>query len=322
MNKIIFVATPIDLINGFCERLKNEFKKVIYYPDLDKNTLKNKLLKHQPDILFVNPNKQKYFIDKNILKNINIKTIITASTGLNHIDMNYCKKNNISIISLTKEYSTLKTITSTAEHAFGLMLALIRKIPSSFEYVKNFYVWDYELFRGRQLNKMSIGIVGYGRLGKMMCNYCEAFGMQTKVYDPHKELPKFYGLYTQINNLKELFEISDIISLHVHLNSETKYMINSDLLMNLKKPVYLINTSRGAIVDEKAIIKSLKDNKLLGYATDVLEDELGNIRNSELIKISKMGHNIIVTPHLGGSTKEAMEIAYNAVIDLYKKENE
>ena len=117
-------------------------------------------------------------------------------------------------------------------------------------------------------------------------------------------------------SLDELKKDCDVVSLHVHLNNETRHMINADFFNGRVK--YLINTSRGAIVDEDAVISALADGRLKGYATDVLEDEFGDIRNSRLVERSK-DLNIIITPHMAGTTIEAHTIVYRKALDFLKQ---
>jgi len=159
---------------------------------------------------------------------------------------------------------------------------------------------------GRQVKDLTIGIIGYGRLGKMMYNFCEAFGANVKTYDPY-----LIG-YTSPNplSLEGMFQKCDVISLHVHVTDETKYMINKDLLGLAQKDLYIINTSRGEIVNENDIVKALNTNKLTGYGTDVIENEFDDITSSPIIKAMNEGENIIVTPHIGGMTIEGQTKAY------------
>ena len=301
----ILCITPVKHINGLCKNLES-LGSVEYHPDLTKQDVKGLIDSFDYDIIFCNPNKQNYILGDYILSNFK-GTIITASTGLNHIDMMYCDLKGIDVVSLTTYYDVIEKISSTAEHSFALMMSLLRNIPSGFDDVKKCN-WNYENFIGRQLDKLTIGIIGYGRLGTMMERYCKAFGMKVIIHDPYKGY----------DNLQNLIKESDVITLHVHVSDETKYMIDKKLLTHMKKSSYIINTSRGEIVDEKAIIESLKNNHLKGYATDVIEDEFDNIKNSPILKGVDEGLNIIVTPHIAGMTKEAQEIAYNGVIDKYK----
>mgnify|MGYP003122582073 FL=1 len=209
----ILCLTPIKHLNGICEKLES-FGKVDYRTEL-KNI--NFDLSNY-DVIFCNPNKQNYKLDKYTLNSFN-GTILTASTGLNHIDLDYCTEQSIKVLSHTKDIELLNDLPSTSELAFGLMLSILRNIPSGFDDVKN-NGWDYDKFMGHQLKGKTIGIVGYGRLGKMMKRYCEAFGMVTIIDDP----------YEGYNNLDLLLGESDIISLHVHANKETHHMIDKKFL--------------------------------------------------------------------------------------------
>ncbi len=302
MNNLICITPIIHIKN-----VKNNLKKIgnlFYYPEVQKLELKTLLINKRIDIIFTNPNKQGFKIDGEVLKDSNIKHIITASTGLTHIDTKFCKENNILIHSLTKEYDVIKNITSTAEHSFALMLSLLRNIPKSHINVTSNFEWNYEKFIGRQLNNLSLGIFGYGRLGQMMHRYAKAFDMCVKIYDPYKG-------YTDLNELINC----DILSLHIHSTPKTHNIINKNIINKFKKNIYIVNTSRGEIINEFDIIESLNSGKVLGYATDVLKDELSNIKNSIVIQNSDL--NIIVTPHIGGMTKEAQEIAYNGIINKF-----
>ena len=305
----IALITPVE--DGIYQSLQ-QLKSVYYVPECNKEDIKTLLRepKFEVEVIFTNPNQQTFKLDKEVLESTSVKIICTASTGLNHIDVEYCKENNIKVLSITKDSNTIEQISSTAEHAFALMMSLLRNIPSAFDSVKK-GEWSWQPFVGRQMNFMTVGVVGYGRLGRMMARYCSSFGSKVLVCDPYSYISKKV-------ELKELFDKSDIVSLHVHVTDETRHMINKELLDNLESPVYLINTSRGEIVDEEAIIEALETGKLLGYATDVLEDEFGNIENSELTKRQDL--NIIVTPHIAGMTKEARNIAYSAAVEKLKKE--
>ncbi len=302
----IAVITPIE------QKIKSmleELGQVTYVPHFNKEQLAI-LLDRGIDVIFTNPNQQYFKLDSELLLGSQVKIICTASTGLNHIDMKHCEDQGIKVLSITRDSNTIEKISSTAEHSFALMMALLRNIPSAFDSVKK-GEWSWEPFVGRQMNFMTVGIVGYGRLGRMMTKYCKAFDAKVMVCDPYQEAPNQ-------SDLKTLFDESDIVSLHVHVKDDTRHMVNDELLDNIKSPVYLVNTSRGEIVDERAVIRALENGTLLGYATDVLEDEFGNIQNSYLTKRQDL--NIIVTPHIAGMTKEARNIAYTASVDKLKKE--
>ena len=303
----ILCLTPIKHLDGVFEYLQS-FGEIYYNPELVVGEF-NFLHMGDYDVIFCNPNKQKYILGEKTLQNFK-GTILTASTGLNHIDMKYCEDNNIKVLSLTKDYDLLNNLPSTSELAFGLMSSILRNIPNAFDDVKR-GGWDYDMHMGHQLQGKSIGIIGYGRLGKMMNKFCWAFGMRVRVYDP----------YLGYNNLDEVLK-SDIISLHVHVNDETKHMINKKVLGKLKNNSYIVNTSRGEIVNEKDIVEALRSGKLKGYATDVIEDEYGDRQNSPILKGVKEGLNIIVTPHVGGMTWEGQQKAYMwSISKLKEKQN-
>ena len=170
---------------------------------------------------------------------------------------------------------------------------------------------------GRQVKGLKVGIVGYGRLGKMMYDFCKAFGADVMIYDPYvrDQLSDRFLLNNWCNSLEQLFEFSDVVSLHVHVTDETKYMINKDLFGSIKKDCYIINTSRGEIVNELDIAVGLKTNIITGYATDVIENEFDDLTKSPIIDAMNTGENIIITPHVGGMTIEGQTKAYKHSIN-------
>lgn len=295
----ILCVTPVKHLAGLFEDME-KLGDVDYFPDLKMDDF-TPIDVSSYDVIFCNPNKQNYILDYKILNGFNGK-IVTASTGLNHIDVEYCEKVGIQVISHTEDYDLINQLPSTAELAFGLMISLMRNIPKSMSSVSS-GDWNYEKFIGNQLFGKTIGIIGHGRLGSMMNRYCDAFGMNVQIFDP----PKGH------NN----FDVSscDIISLHVHSTKNTIKMINDDFIESMKTESYIINTSRGEIVDEFSIVKAMKNGKLSGYAADVISDEYGNRENSIIIDSMNSGMNIIVTPHVGGMTWEGQYKAYKAAIE-------
>ena len=310
--KTIICTTPIDHLKGLKRNLEKK-GKLIYKPNINKKDLKKILEKNnQINVIFCNPNRQGYILNKEILQNSSVKLINTASTGLNHINQNDCKKLNIKIISLTKDFKLIKKLPSTSELSFGLMINLQRNIIQSFQSVKN-RKWDYTPFIGQELSSLTIGIIGLGRLGNLMANYAKAFGMRVFYYDPFKETSKY-----KKTNLKRLMQIADVISIHAHVSNQTKYMINKKILKFAKKKPVIINTSRGELVNEQDIIWGLKNKIISGYGADVIEKEFIGINKSPIIKnINK--YNIIITPHIGGMTYQGQLRAYNYAINKFGK---
>lgn len=303
--KKIAVITPLKHLN--LDSLIESKGEVFYLENAQKHQVRNLLLDKSIDTILCNPNKQTYKIDKLLLEGTNVKLINTCSTGLSHIDIEYCKENNIEIYSLTTDFNLINELPSTSELAFGLMLDMLRNITISQEHVKMFK-WDYTEFIGRQIKGLTIGIIGYGRLGKLMHGYSKAFDAIPIVYDPYIE-----GFDKQ--NLDDFISECDVISIHVHLNNETKKMINKKTLRKSKSNLIIVNTSRGGIVDENDIIDLINQNQIGGYATDVLESENGQINNSPLIKEMIINKKILITPHLGGMTIEGQTKAYTWAIN-------
>ena len=309
--KNIAVITPVSHLKGINSLL--ESKGNIFYLENNpsKTEVKSLLDIEKIDTIVCNPNQQSFKIDKHLLKNTKVSLINSCSTGLNHIDLEYCEKNNIEIQCHKNDYKLINQLPSTSELAFGLMVSLLRNIPKCNTHVSN-YNWDYTQFMGRQIKDLKIGIVGYGRLGKMMFDYCKSFGADLKVYDPYKkdDMSNSFLLNHYSTSLEDLFQECDVISLHVHVTDETKYIINKDLLGLVQKGLYIINTSRGEIVNELDIVNALNTGKLTGYGTDVIENEFDDLTKSPIIKAMNSGENIIVTPHIGGMTIEGQTKAY------------
>jgi len=312
----IAVVTPISHLKGIFELLLTK-GKVFLYETTPKASVRKLLLNHSIDTIVCNPNQQTYKIDKALLEGTKVKTINSCSTGLNHIDLDYCKENNIEIQCHKNDYILINQLPSTSELAFGLMLSLLRNIPNCNKHVSNYH-WDYTQFMGRQVKDLKVGIIGYGRLGKMMEGYCKAFGAETFIYDPYVTITKDIirgKAYIPQTSLELMFKECDVISLHVHVTDETKYMISKDLLGLTQKDLYIINTSRGEIVNETDIVDALNTGKLTGYGTDVIENEFDDLTKSPIIKAMNEGKNIIVTPHIGGMTIEGQTKAYKWSID-------
>ena len=314
--KNIAVITPVSHLKGINSLL--ESKGNIFYLENNPSKIEVKSLLdiEKIDTIVCNPNQQSFKIDKHLLKNTKVSLINSCSTGLNHIDLEYCEKNNIEIQCHKNDYKLINQLPSTSELAFGLMVSLLRNIPKCNTHVSN-YNWDYTQFMGRQIKDLKIGIVGYGRLGKMMFDYCKSFGADLKVYDPYKkdDMSDSFLLNHYSTSLEDLFQECDVISLHVHVTDETKYIINKDLLGLVQKGLYIINTSRGEIVNELDIVNALNTGKLTGYGTDVIENEFDDLTKSPIIKAMNSGENIIATPHIGGMTTEGQTKAYKWSID-------
>lgn len=310
----LLIITPVNHIINLNEKFKN-FKKVkiLENPSYDQVF---KIIKDY-HVVFTNPNMSNVLIDKKLIsKAEKLICVTTASTGTVHIDKVFLEKKRIKLISLTKEYKTIQKISSTAEHALALTLAHVRNILTSAQNVKK-GEWNYTKYIGRQFTNLKVGILGYGRLGKKYSKYLLSLESKVSVYDPYKKV-KNKKIF-QEKSLINIFKSNDIVSLHVHVNKNTRNIISKKILKYAKNNLLIVNTSRGELVNEKDLINFLKKNKHAKYATDVLNDEIKNKRNNKLIKMSKTNDQVLITPHIGGMTIEAQEIAYGRVMDLTNK---
>jgi len=309
----ILCITPVKHLEGVFERL-SELGDIEYKPNFTKKDLKFYLNQNNVDWIFTNPNKQNFILDEDVLGGSGIKGINTASTGLNHIDTKYCEDNKIKVVSHKNDFELINDLPSTSELAFGLMLSLLRNIPKSFHSVRDGN-WDYEPFVGHQIKGKTIGIIGYGRLGKIMCDLFYGWGVKLLCTDPYERITTARGV-----PLKELLEESDVIFLHTHVTDETRDMVDEEFLSYMKQGSYLINTARGELVDEEAIIESIKCGHLKGYGTDVIRDEFGNRPNSKLVEFSiNPNNNVIITPHIGGMTIEGSTKAYLWAVNKFEE---
>ncbi|GIU70825.1 MAG: lactate dehydrogenase [Candidatus Nitrosocaldaceae archaeon] len=196
----------------------------------------------------------------------NLKLIVTRSTGMDHIDVDYCYKKGIQIANIPK-YG----INTVAEHTFALILNLIRKVHKTINR-KDFSLSQDIL--GFELKDKTIGVVGTGSIGRKVIHIAKAFDMHVLAYDIKKdeEFAREYNF--KYVELDELLMNSDIITLHVPLNKDTYHMINMNNIKKIKKGCYLINTARGSVCDTTALLYGLEEGIFAGLALDVLEEEL------------------------------------------------
>jgi|TARA_B110000003_G_C16589958_1_gene511400 phosphoglycerate dehydrogenase-like enzyme len=305
MTPKILVITPVLHIRDIKKNL-DSIGEVTYLDDPTSDEVKAIICNF--DAIYTNPNKSKVFIGKEILDAANrLKVICTASTGTNHIDKVYVKKIGITLLSITEEREVINRISSTAELAFSLTLASLRHVVKSNNSVLN-GDWDYEKFIGRQMNFLTIGIIGYGRLGTIYAKFCKAFDSKILVYDPYKEI--IDRKITKVNYLKDILKESNVIALHVHVTDETIGMVDKACFDFMKKDVVIVNTSRGDIVNENDLVSFLQSNPKARVATDVLVNEIKDRKNSPLLKYAKKSDQVIITPHIGGMCVESQEIAY------------
>ncbi|MBI4010512.1 MAG: hydroxyacid dehydrogenase [Candidatus Aenigmarchaeota archaeon] len=252
-------------------------------------------------------------VDKALLRNAKkLKVIATATTGIEHIDVVEAEKREIKIINLSGTYTL-----PTSEHTFALILSLIRRIPWAFENMKK-GKWQRYRFFGKELEGKTLGVIGLGRIGGKVANYAKAFGMNVIAYDPYVNADKSKELNVELTSLENVLKNSDIITIHSMLTKETENMIGIKELKLMKRHAFLVNVARGRIVDEAALLKSLKDGLIAGAALDVYSLEPVENGNA-LVKYAKENDNLLLTPHIAASTEESIRSAAIYVAEKVKE---
>ncbi|MBT4935667.1 hydroxyacid dehydrogenase [Candidatus Woesearchaeota archaeon] len=246
-----------------------------------------------------------------------LQFLVTRSTGYNHIDLAACKKHGISVSNIPVYGEN-----TVAEYTFALILALSRKFVDSVERTKS-GSFDLDGLRGFDLKGKTLGIIGCGSIGEHVVRIAKGFEMNVKVFDVHKNMVLAKKLGFSYAPLDTVLKTADVVTLHVPLNTHTHHLINAQKLSLLKKTAFLVNTSRGEIIDTKALLKVLNGKKIAGAALDVLEEECNIMEETELLKKSFKGKcdmktlianhallkmsNVIITPHNAFNTHEALQ---------------
>ena len=233
----------------------------------------------------------------------NLRIVSCATTGSDHISRPATEARGIVVRTLREDGPLLQNLTPAAELTWALLMACARRLPAAIDHV-HAGKWIREEFPGTMLNGRQLGLIGLGRIGGWMSRYARAFGMSVVGHDPHqatvpdgvKRVP-----------LEEVFRTSDFISVHVHLTPETTGMVTRALLEQAKPGAVFLNTSRGAIVDERALLDGLKSGRIGGAGLDVLEGE-PKTADHPLVEYSRTHSNVLITPHIGGFSPDAVRI--------------
>lgn len=286
---------------GFSPRAINHLsqKFEVTCADLDRAGLLDAAKDY--DVLWV---RLRVKIDEEIMGSApNLRAIVTNTTGLTHIDLEAADRQNIQVVSLKGETEFLREIRATAEHTIGLTLALLRRIPSAHDSVIG-GTWNRYLFQGSELYQKTVGIIGYGRLGSIAASYFHAMGANVLVCDC-KEVETQDEV--ALVDLPTLLRESEVISLHVNYVAENHHMLGPSQIAQIKSGAVLINTSRGELIDESALLDALRREQLSGAALDVLEHEHGiDLSSHSLVQYASDNDNLILTPHIGGYTRESL----------------
>lgn len=241
-----------------------------------------------------------------------LRAIISNTTGVPHIDMAAAAARGITVCALHDEQAFLDRITPTAEHTIALMLAAWRRIPGAHTAVLR-GEWQRSDWRApRMFSRMRLGIVGFGRLGKKVARIAQAMDMRVSFYDPYVE--------GGTDCLEALAKSSDILSLHAPANEETRNLISRGILSSLPCGAMVVNTARGELLDLNALLDLMESGHVAAAGLDVLEGEydplFGNaLAASRIVAYARAHDNLVLTPHIGGSTVDAWSETQCFVID-------
>ena len=254
----------------------------------------------EKDVLFI---RLGYVISKDFINMAKkLKYLCTPTTGLNHIDLHECEARDVEVISLKDEIDFLTTIRATPEHTFGLTLSLLRNYKYCFLSDNN-NSWNRDKFKGFELYKNTIGIVGFGRVGKLLSKYFQAFGSTVFFFDINASI-KEENNAVRVSSLTKLIEMSNIVILSASY-SESNYEFFNKKLIDSLKGKYFINTARGELVDESYLIDKISIGHFRGVALDVVQNEQSQ-GNKEKLILASQNQNCIFTPHISGATFSSM----------------
>ena len=255
-----------------------------------------------------------YKVDLDVISNFpNLKSVVTPSTGTNHIAVKDLESAGVVVLSL-RDSELYNSILASSEYTFSLILSLVRKIPeaSIFPMLGKWRESESKL-RSRELNTLTLGIIGLGRIGANVAKFASSMDMSIQYFDPHVE----NKVYRKRSTLEDIFASSDVVLLSLVLDSSTANLISRHILMQSKRGLLLVNTSRGEVIEEDSVYEFIKNKKLGGYAADVLVGEVdGTWRNSPILKLVKDKENVIVTPHIAGLTYDSESKAQNIALSL------
>jgi D-3-phosphoglycerate dehydrogenase len=233
-----------------------------------------------------------------------LKVVGRAGVGVDNIDLTAATERGVAVLN-----SPAGNTVAAAELTMALILSVVRRVAEADRSMRG-GKWERSRLRGVQLKDRTLGLVGAGRIGSEVAVRCRAFGMKVMAYDPYLTTERADDLGLALTGLDEVLAHGDIISLHVPLTTETHHLIDDRALARMKPGSFLVNVSRGGVIDEEALSRSLIEGHLAGAALDVFETEPLSA-DSPLLDLP----NVVLTPHLGASTVEAQELVAREIAE-------
>ena len=311
MLKKVLITAPIlrfpDLVNKAKTLFEIRIIEYMPYEDLS-NTI------NLYDGLLINA---RIKLDNQLIQKTHLlKAVFSPTIGFDHVDQVSLAKKGIQFSALGLENEFRSTLWSTAEHALTLILTAYRDIKHMSSDVENNFSWDNRKYFFNDIRNSTIGIIGFGNIGRKLYDLLKPFNCNILVYDPYISTSEISQYDVSKTDLNSLLMASDIVTLHVPLNNETKYLIDFKEFLLMKSKSIIINTSRGGVVNELAFLKAIKENKINGGAFDVVENESPfGVSNSLLVQEARHNKKILITPHVGGSSQDYLHKVFSYSLD-------
>ena len=265
--------------------------------------------------------RSKIAIDRELIDQAQkLKFVGRAGAGLDQLDLAALEARSITVLNAPEGNQD-----ALAEHAVGMLLTLLNKIHLADRQIRA-GVWDREANRGVELMGKTVGLIGYGYMGQAFAQRLSGFGVTVLAYDKYRQ--NYGDAYAQEATMEQLYEQTDVLSLHVPLTEETQNMVDKMYLERFRKSLFLVNTARGKIVTFETLVQALRSGKLLGAALDVLENEkLAQLNDQQRTLFDKLTHTdsiserVVFTPHVAGWTYESYEKINQVLVDKIKNLN-
>ncbi len=242
----------------------------------------------------------------------NLRFVCRAGAGMDNIDEAYAAEKNIKLINAPEG-----NMDAVGEHAVGMLLALMNNFHIADAQIRT-GSWKREANRGYELKGKTVGIIGYGFMGRSFAKKLSGFEVNVIAYDKYKT--GFSDEYAREVSMEEIVKHSDVLSLHIPLTPETRGLVNEEYLFHFKKPIFLINTARGKAVETRAVLNAIKQGKILGAGLDVLEvEKFPSLQEQEWFEELKQLGKIILTPHVAGWTFESYRKISEVMAEKVKK---
>ncbi len=238
----------------------------------------------------------KFLIDKELLDlGVRLKFVARAGAGLDNIDEAYASQKNIQLLNAPEGNRD-----AVGEHALGMLLSLMNNFRKADAEIRS-GIWDREGNRGYELKGKTVGIIGYGHMGQSFAKRLSGFDVEVIAYDKYKT--GFSNAFAREVSMEEIVKYSDVLSLHIPLTTETRQMVNEEYFFHFRKPIFFINTARGEVVDTRAVLQAIRQQKILGAGLDVLQTEkFPALGQQDWYAELAASDKVLLTPHVGGWT--------------------